>query len=143
MNYLWSAKNSVFILEEMKPQYEEQGWELTDLLRLDDHIVTEFMGEQPAGKIRVTGADGLPVWVDTPPASKAELLEAARAEKQARINEVNDFISRQQWTSRLQLGRLSEQEKVNFNAMLDYLDALERVDVEAAPDIIWPEQPKD
>ncbi|MRS91328.1 tail fiber assembly protein [Enterobacteriaceae bacterium RIT714] len=142
MNYLWSAKNSVFILEEMKPLYEEQGWELTDVLLLDDQTVTEFMGEQPAGKIRITGADGLPVWAEIPPASKAELMEAAEAEKQARIALTNDVINRQQWPSRLQLGRLSEQERVSFNAMLDYLDALERVDTENAPDISWPEPPE-
>ncbi|MBW5826014.1 phage tail protein [Yersinia kristensenii] len=65
MNYLWSAKNSAFILDVMKSEYEKNGWDFSDARQIEDDIITEFMGEQPAGKIRATGADGLPCWLDT------------------------------------------------------------------------------
>ncbi|HCN8307127.1 TPA: tail fiber assembly protein, partial [Escherichia coli] len=39
------------------------------------------------------------------------------------------------------MGRLKDAEKVQYNAWLDYLDALELVDTTSAPDIEWPEKP--
>ncbi|MFG1163879.1 MULTISPECIES: tail fiber assembly protein, partial [Enterobacteriaceae] len=39
------------------------------------------------------------------------------------------------------MGRLKDAEKVQYNAWLDYLDALEMVDTSGAPDIEWPTPP--
>ncbi|MFG1167277.1 MULTISPECIES: tail fiber assembly protein, partial [Enterobacteriaceae] len=39
------------------------------------------------------------------------------------------------------MGRLKDAEKVQYNAWLDYLDALELVDTSSAPDIEWLEKP--
>lgn len=141
MNYLWSAKNSVFILEEMKEQYEKKGWDLTDLRQLDDDIVMKFMSEQPAGKIRETGADGLPCWVNVPPLSHDEEAEAALMQKQTLIDQANNYMNGKQWPGKAALGRLKSEEVIQYNSWLDYLDALEVVDTSSARDINWPESP--
>ena len=39
------------------------------------------------------------------------------------------------------MGRLKDEEKEQYNAWLDYLDALEAVDTSTAPDIVWPTAP--
>ncbi|EPA1793837.1 tail fiber assembly protein, partial [Escherichia coli] len=39
------------------------------------------------------------------------------------------------------MGRLKDAEKEQYNAWLDYLDALEGVDTASAPVIIWPTPP--
>ncbi|EOO3717383.1 tail fiber assembly protein, partial [Escherichia coli] len=43
---------------------------------------------------------------------------------------------------KLQLGRLNEMETTRFNAMLDYLELLENINVSDAPDIVWPLSPE-
>ena len=142
MKYLWSAKNSAFILEGMEKQYEENGWDLTDLQQLDDEIVMEFMGEQPAGKMRVTNVDGLPCWVDLPPPTHEEQLAAADSEKQLKIDQANDYMNGKQWPGKAALGRLKGDELTQYNLWLDYLDALEAVDTSSAPGINWPDSPE-
>ncbi|MDU6414742.1 phage tail protein [Mixta calida] len=66
MHFLWSAKNNVFIPGAMRSQYDVAGWDLSDCIPASDDLVAEYMGDAPAGKIRVTGADGLPAWGDIP-----------------------------------------------------------------------------
>ncbi|ELM8828268.1 tail fiber assembly protein, partial [Escherichia coli] len=39
--------------------------------------------------------------------------------------------------------RLTDDEKAQYNEWLDYLDALESVDISSAPDINWPESPEE
>ncbi|HAJ3970474.1 TPA: tail fiber assembly protein, partial [Escherichia coli] len=57
------------------------------------------------------------------------------------ISAANGYIDGKQWPSKLALGRLNDAEKSEFNAWLDYLDALELVDTSSAPDIEWPTPP--
>lgn len=66
MHFLWSAKNNVFIPGAMRSQYDAAGWDLSDCIPASDDLVNEYMGEAPAGKIRVTGADGMPAWGGIP-----------------------------------------------------------------------------
>ncbi|EDM2693909.1 tail fiber assembly protein, partial [Salmonella enterica subsp. enterica serovar Typhimurium] len=42
------------------------------------------------------------------------------------------------WPGKSVLGRLKDDELTQYNLWLDYLDALEAVDVSSAPDIVWP-----
>lgn len=70
-----------------------------------------------------------------------ELVQQAETQKQGLIDQANDYISSNQWPSKLALGRLSDADKVSFNLWLDYLDTLEAVDTSSASDINWPELP--
>lgn len=84
----------------------------------------------------------MPAWVDIPPLSHEEEIAAAEAEKQYRIDQANEYINSKQWPGKAALGRLADDEKAQYNEWLDYLDALESVDISSAPDINWPESPE-
>ena len=50
-------------------------------------------------------------------------------------------MNSKQWPGKSVLGRLKDDELTQYNLWLDYLDALEAVDVSSAPDINWPVPP--
>lgn len=81
-------------------------------------------------------------WVIDSDAQRAADIASADAEKQAKIDQANTYISNKQWPSKLALGRLSDSDKTLFNGWLDYLDALDVVDTSTAPDITWPTSPE-
>ncbi|EOJ0059280.1 tail fiber assembly protein [Cronobacter turicensis] len=103
-------------------------------------------GDYPAGTTRVAPSTRFDVWnggtwVTDEEARRAAVEEEAKAMKSRLRSAANEFISQQQWPSRLTLGRLNAQEQAAFTAWLDYLEALEAVDTAFAPDITWPESP--
>lgn len=65
MKYLWSAKNNAFFPVALKQIYITAGWDLSDVIPIDEVIAAEFMNTPPDGKIRGVG-NGMPVWIDTP-----------------------------------------------------------------------------
>lgn len=141
-NFIFSPSENTFYPCELKERYEATNSWPTDGLDVDDAVFYKFTGEAPAGKIRITGSDGLPVWGDVPPLSKEEAIAAAGTVKQGLIELANEYINSQQWPSKLALGRLSDNDKAEFNFWLDYLDAVNAVDTLTAPDIQWPTPPE-
>lgn len=142
MSYVYSAKNNVFFFKPELPLYEKSGWDLSDIVDVSDDLFFEFTQDRNSeGLRRVAGSDGLPAWEKLPPPTKEEELTNAEREKQSRISAANGYIDGKQWPSKLALGRLNDAEKSEFNAWLDYLDALELVDTSSAPDIEWPTPP--
>ena len=61
--------------------------------------------------------------------------------KQDLIDQANAYMNSKQWPGKSVLGRLKDDELTQYNLWLDYLDALEAVDVSSAPDINWPVPP--
>ncbi|HHR5464429.1 TPA: tail fiber assembly protein [Salmonella enterica subsp. enterica] len=80
-------------------------------------------------------------WVKDADAEHAALVASAEAQKQLLIAQANDYINSRQWPGKAAIGRLKGDELVQYNAWLDYLDALEAVDTSSAPDISWPTPP--
>ncbi|MEG9609637.1 tail fiber assembly protein [Citrobacter portucalensis] len=143
MSYVYSAKNNAFFYKTELNLYENAGWDLSDIVDVSDDLFFEFAQDRnPEGLRRVAGSDGLPAWEKLPPPTKEEELTNAEREKQSRISAANDYINGKQWPSKLALGRLNDAEKSEFNAWLDYLDALEAVGTSSAPDINWPVPPE-
>ena len=68
-------------------------------------------------------------------------IKLADDEKSRLTQGANDYINSKQWPGKAAMGRLKDPEKVQYNAWLDYLDALEAVNTLNAPDITWPEIP--
>lgn len=138
-NYVFSATTLAFYPLEMKEVYENAGSWPKDTVEVSDEIYNEFL-IPPAGKMR--GAkDGLPCWIDVPPPTHEELIAAAEAEKQSRIDQANAYMNSKQWPGKAAVGRLKGDELAQYNAWLDYLDALEAVDTSSAPSIGWPTSP--
>nr|WP_105666111.1 tail fiber assembly protein [Cronobacter dublinensis] len=54
---------------------------------------------------------------------------------------VSGTIVHQHLASKLLLGRISDSEKARLNSWLDYIDALQAIDISVAPNITWPYVP--
>ncbi len=139
--YIWDVKNIRLLAYLLKPEYEASGLWPKDGIDVTDEISDEFTGQPPVGKMLGVGSDGMPAWVDIPPPSHEELVAQAEAEKQARIDQANEYMNSKQWPGKAAMGRLKGEELAQYNLWLDYLDALELVDTSGAPDIEWPEEP--
>ncbi|HAG9785557.1 TPA: tail fiber assembly protein, partial [Escherichia coli] len=67
-------------------------------------------------------------------------LEVARQQRQQRVKQAMasvDLIN-----LKLRAGRsLTPEETAKLNAVLDYIDELNALDISTAPEIIWPEAP--
>ncbi|QCZ26140.1 tail fiber assembly protein [Leclercia adecarboxylata] len=138
--HFYSAKNNAFYDEELKNSYVAAGSWPDDAVEVSNEVFVEFISMPPAGKVRAP-VDGLPAWADIPPPTHEELASSARTELQRRIDAANAYMNGKQWPGKAALGRLKGDELAGYNAWLDYLDALEAVDVTTAPDITWPDQP--
>ncbi|EGT5759873.1 tail fiber assembly protein [Cronobacter sakazakii] len=140
MKYLYDAVTNAFYPLAMQADYEAAGMWPEKGVEIDEETFAAFQ-KPPTGKMRIAGDDGYPAWADIPPPTHDELVAMADAQKQSLINEANEHINSKQWPGKAAMGRLKDPEKVQYNAWLDYLDALEAVDTSTAPDITWPDQP--
>jgi hypothetical protein len=139
IEYVWSPATSGFY-----PLSEKERLVATGQWPEDGVDVT---GEEynnlfpvPPGKY-IDTVDGHPSWVSMPPPTQEEIVAQAVIEKQNRIDAANDYMNGKQWPGKAAMGRLKDYEKAQYNAWLDYLDALEAVDTTNAPDITWPTPP--
>ncbi|MDS0075867.1 tail fiber assembly protein [Enterobacter hormaechei subsp. hoffmannii] len=139
--YFYDVPTNGFYPIAMKEIYESNGMNFDNVREVDEELFIEFSGEPPKGKTRIAGEDGFPAWGDIPPPTHDELVTAAEAQKQLRIDQANEYMNSKQWPGKAAMGRLKDAEKVQYNAWLDYLDELESVDITAAPDITWPKSP--
>ena len=141
MKYIYDAKTNAFYPVTLKESYIAKGlWPESDV-EIDEETFAEFQ-KPPAGKMVVAGDDGYPTYADIPPPTHEQLVAIADAEKQSLIDEANEHINSKQWPGKAAMGRLKDDEKTQYNAWLDYLDALEPIDTSIAPDITWPVPPK-
>ncbi|MBJ8714420.1 tail fiber assembly protein [Citrobacter koseri] len=141
MNYVYSPSLNLFYDAELEEEYKDANAWPEDGVFVSDEIFLTFSGSAPEGKERVCGEDNLPSWRDIPPPTYEELVAEADADKQSRIDQANDYMNSKQWPGKAALGRLKGDDLVQYNAWLDYLDALEAVDTSNAPDIEWPTSP--
>ncbi|HDV3818606.1 TPA: tail fiber assembly protein [Escherichia coli] len=139
--YKWSAKHLAFFPESWLSSYEAAGWDLSDLIDVNDDVYMSFTSPPPSGKT-LGAKGGMPAWVDIPPPTHDELVATAEAEKQQRIEQANEFMNGKQWPGKAAIGRLKGEELANYNLWLDYLDALEAVDTSKSPNITWPVPPE-
>jgi len=66
-------------------------------------------------------------------------VNSAAREKSALISEANDIT--QAWQTQLLLGIITDADKASLTAWMKYIQAVQAVDISAAPDIIWPKKP--
>lgn len=139
--YLYDAVTNAFYPLEKKESYKAVGLWPERGIEVDEDLFFIFQSPPP-GKVRIGGADGMPAWDDIPPPTQDEMVAMAIARKSSKITEANIYINEKQWPGKAALGRIKENEKLQYGLWLDYLDALQAIITEAAPDILWPERPK-
>ncbi|ELY4882668.1 tail fiber assembly protein [Morganella morganii] len=137
-NYKYSAKNDVFIPASFIAEYEKAGWDLSDVIEVEDDVYNEY-SNPPAGKRRVAGKDGLPAWDDIPPPTKAELTGQAERKKQTLITEASQKT--QLWQTQLMLGIITEEDKASLKEWMLYVQEVQVVDPSLGADVVWPTPP--
>ena len=141
MNIFFSASTLWFYDFGAKEQYEEGvGWPV-DAVEISDEEWKKYTQTAPENYRLGSDSSGKPAWVLIPPPTHEEQVAAADTDKQARIDQANEYMNSKQWPGKAAIGRLKAVELVQYNLWLDYLDALEAIDTSTAPDITWPEMP--
>lgn len=121
---------------------------------IENGVVTNIIvwdGEDAFAELELVETGDLEVgigftWSDgkftAPPLSAEERSAQAAENKRYLIDAANTHIADRQWPSRLALGRLSEEERKQFNAWLDYIDVLSEINPESSSPVKWPDIPK-
>jgi len=79
-------------------------------------------------------------WVTDENAQKSGQMLEAEKQKSSLLAEAQSTISL--WQTELQLGIISNDDKVSLIAWMKYIQALNAVDISTAPDIEWPVKPE-
>ncbi|ENQ1965032.1 TPA: tail fiber assembly protein [Klebsiella quasipneumoniae subsp. similipneumoniae] len=139
--YYYSPSENIAYSGVLMDSYKKAGTLPDDIVEITDSEFQEyFMGLVPEGKYRTASAQGLPVWADLAPPSHDELIAIVEADRQNRIDNAMSSIAVIQL--KMQAGRkLTESETLRLNAVLDYIDKLDAIDINST-DIEWPEQPE-
>ncbi|ECV1080060.1 tail fiber assembly protein [Salmonella enterica subsp. enterica serovar Cerro] len=141
MKYVYSATSNAFYPIALKNSYEATGDWPVDGVDIDEDAFATYTGTPTTGKMRGSDGNGYPAWVTTPPLTREQQIAVSENEKASRIAEANSFMNSKQWPGKAAIGRLTGEELSQYNAWLDYLDALDAVDTSTAPDIEWPVSP--
>ena len=138
--YKYSPSRNSFYPDELLCAYELSGNLPDDLISVSDEVFREFTATPVNGKVRSAGDHGMPTWEDIPPPSHEEHVALAELQKQTRLENAMQSISIIHL--KLQAGRkLNELEKMRLNAVLDYINEIEEIDIETSPGINWPTKP--
>jgi len=79
-------------------------------------------------------------WVTDADAQKGSQVAAAKQKKSSLLAEAKGTIS--MWQTELQLGIISDDDKVSLITWMKYIQALSVIDISASPDIEWPIKPE-
>lgn len=120
-----------------KELYEQAGSWPAGGVDVDEEIREKFF-IYPEGKCIGADGDGYPEWVNLPPPTHEEAVRNAEEKKKQLISSANSYMNSKQWPGKAAIGRLNGEGLALYNTWLDYLDALEYIDVSGAPDIEWP-----
>lgn len=72
--HVWSPSLNLFFPADKREKYVESGWDLTDVIDIEDNVSMVFISPPPNGKVRGVGTDGMPCWVDIPTLPNVDLL---------------------------------------------------------------------
>lgn len=133
--------------------YSESGWqqvadhrgEVVYRTATGEPIEISLPGDYPADTTPLAPATAFDVWngeawETDAQAQRAAAVSAAQAEKSTRISEANSLT--QVWQTQLLLSMITDADKATLTKWMQYIQAVQSVDVSAAPDIIWPVKPE-
>lgn len=116
--------------------YEKTTGEKRALTQLGDYP-DDVTPLAPATPYDVWNGSG---WVTDEAAQQAAQIAQAEQTKARLLNDAKNSISL--WQTELQLGIISEDDKMQLTVWMRYIQALQKVDTATAPDLAWPEQPQ-
>ncbi|MDN0095114.1 tail fiber assembly protein [Yersinia rohdei] len=139
MKVFYSAIDNSFYPDELREQYVTAGNWPDDVVEVSNKLFQEFI-TAPAGKERKAGTDGMPRWVDVQPPSKIELIAQAEYKKTELMSQANSEIAPLQ--DAVDLNMANADEVTALQSWKKYRVLLNRVDIDAAPEIDWPVAPE-
>ena len=140
-NYLWSPSRNAFIPAGMVEDYRNAGWDIDELIPVDDDVFAEYSAAPPDGKMRGISAAGLPEWADVPKLTTDEQIALAERKRQTLLAQANEITA--DWRTELELGMIDDDDKVKLTAWMKYIKAVKAVVISTAPDVNWPVRPEE
>lgn len=139
-----SGKVCVFTNGQWK-QVEDHRGETVYSIATGEAVTVTLPGEYPAGTTLLKPATafdkwGGAAWVTDTAAQRQAIIDAAQAEKNARVSEAGSVT--QVWQTQVALGIIIDTDRASLIAWMKYLQAVQAVDVSTAPDIDWPVRPQ-
>jgi len=139
-NYFYSPATNGFYAEELRDIYESAGSWPADALAVSQEVYNEFQTEpSPDGKMRSSGPNGIPTWVDIPAPTKEQIIFEAKNKLTLLMTNATLAISPLQ--DAIDIGTATQDELTLLKDWKTYRVALNRLDLSTAPDISWPEIP--
>jgi len=140
MSYFYSAINNCAYAGELYEDYIlAKNWP-ADAKEISISDYNEyFIQPPPQGKERTANKNGLLSWTDLPELSKDDLIKTAEFELQRYRTKANDYITPLQ--DAVDLGIATDNELAKLKCWKEYRVALNRLDINQAPDIEWPKSP--
>lgn len=142
MSYYYSKSLNAFLDGSLQDVYREAGTWPDDCIEASDEVFQEFaISPAPAGKVRSSGEDGSPAWVDAPAPSHEQLVAEAAAEKAYRMQVATATIAPLQ--DAVDLDDATDAEKALLTAWKQCRVALNRIEQQAGypAEVDWPVQP--
>lgn len=108
-------------------------------------VTITLPGDYPKGTTPLKPATAFDVWSGKAwktdaKAQQAAAISDAEAGKAALISEANSVT--QAWQTQLMLGIITDGDKASLTKWMQYIQAVQAVDVSSAPDIGWPVKPE-
>lgn len=140
MGFYYTAEFNSFISESYKTDgtYTDETWPEDAVLCTDDEVAMYHGTIAPTDK-QLGAVDRRPVWVDTPPPTREQLISLAEQQKNQLRKAADSEIA---WLQdAVDAGIATDEETALLAGWKKYRVLLMRVDMTKAPDIEWPPLP--
>ncbi|MEA5170604.1 tail fiber assembly protein [Enterobacter sichuanensis] len=138
MGYVYRAKTGAFYCDELETEYRKAGTWPGFFVRVSDDDYRTLMEGIAQGKIIVPNKQCYPVLQEPPAPTRDELIAEAEEKRRELIESALQSVSVIQ-LKQMNGRSLTDKEVTRLNDVLDYIEALEATETDAAPDIHWPE----
>ncbi|MFY7346963.1 tail fiber assembly protein [Enterobacter cloacae complex sp. IR53041] len=138
MGYVYRASTGGFYCDELEAEYRKAGTWPSFFVRVSDDDYRNLMEGVSQGKIIVPNKQCYPVLQERPAPTRDELIAEAEEKRRDLIESALQSVSVIQ-LKQMNGRSLTEEEVTRLNDVLDYIEALEATETDAAPDIHWPE----
>ncbi|MGC6061362.1 tail fiber assembly protein [Enterobacter kobei] len=139
MKYFFSKTTLGFYCDEVNESTP------ADVVEISEELYFSLRDGQSAGKVIVADETGAPVLVDAPEPSAEEFQEKAEAIRQSLLTAASNITT--DLKVELQLGMISDEDKVCLTAWMAYTKALKALEFSGVNDkasyeaIVWPATP--
>lgn len=138
MGYVYRPKTGAFYSDLLEADYRAAGTWPGFFVRVTDEDYRNLMEGLAQGKMIVPNKQCYPVLQERPAPSRDELIAEAEEKRRALIESALQSVSVIQ-LKQMNGRSLTDKEVARLNDVLDYIEALEATETDAAPDIHWSE----